>query len=74
MNLPSIPLTVYAGNNAVSKEQMVTCISQISGEKKASDTPTGIAALGKLVNFNKAYRDRMFMSKEERKSEREAKT
>lgn len=35
--------------------------------KKASDTPTGIAALGKLANFSKAYGGWMFMSKEERK-------
>ena len=39
-----------------------------------SDTPTGIVTLGKLAYFSKAYRDWMFMSNKERKSEQEAQT
>lgn len=56
LNLSSIPLTVYAGNNAISNSRWLLAYHR-KGGKKASDTPTGIAALGKVAKFSKAYGD-----------------
>lgn len=56
LHFSDMPLTVYAGSNAVSSSSWLLAYPRSGGEK-ASDTPPGIVTLGKLVYFSKAYRD-----------------